>query len=202
MLKIDAHQHFWHYDPAAYPWITDELAMLKKDFLPVDLQPLLEGQGFAGCVAVQASQTEEETRFLLQLAEQHDFIKGVVGWVDLQDINVKHLLKPYADHPKLCGLRHVIHDEPDDQFMLRPEFMRGVKALQAFDLTYDILIFEKHLPATLQFVSYLPEIKMVVDHIAKPKNCQSCAIALAGKYAFAGTISQHLLQNLRHGDRS
>jgi L-fuconolactonase len=184
MQKIDAHQHFWHYSPEAYHWISDHMSVLKRDFLPADLQPLLQANGYAGCIAVQASQTEEETEFLLKLAEQHDFIKGVVGWVDLQDYSVKLTIKKWADHPKLCGFRHIIQDEPDDQFMLRPEFMRGVKALGAFNLPYDILIFEKHLPATLQFVSYLPDMKLVVDHIAKPK------------------IKQHELQNLRHGHRS
>lgn len=169
MQKIDAHQHFWHYSPEAYPWISDKMSILKRDFLPADLQPLLQANGYSGCIAVQASQTEEESRFLLELAGQNDFIKGVVGWIDLQDYHVKHAIKKWADHPKLCGFRHIIHDEPDDQFMLRPEFMRGVKALGAFNLPYDILIFEKHLPATLQFVSYLPDIKLVVDHIAKPK---------------------------------
>lgn len=169
MQKIDAHQHFWHYTPEAYPWISDEMSVLKKDFLPSDLQPLLQANGFSGCIAVQASQTEEETKFLLGQADQYDFIKGVVGWVDLQDFSVKHLIKKWIDHPRLCGFRHIIHDEPDDQFILRPEFMRGVKVLRDFNLTYDILIFEKHLPATLQFVSYLSDIRMVVDHIAKPK---------------------------------
>lgn len=169
MQKIDAHQHFWHYTPAAFPWISDEMAVLKKDFLPAHLQPLLQAHEYAGCIAVQASQTEEETSFLLGLADQYDFIKGVVGWIHLQDYNVKHAIRKWANHPKLCGFRHIIHDEPDDLFMLRPDFMRGVKALKEFNLTYDILIFEKHLPATLQFVSYLPDIKMVVDHIAKPK---------------------------------
>ncbi len=169
MRKIDAHQHFWHYTPEQYPWISDQMAVLKKDYLPANLHPLLKSSGFEGCVAVQASQHTAETEFLLKLAEAHDFIKGVVGWIDLQDINVNHHLKKWADHPKLCGFRHIIQDEPDDLFMLRPAFMRGVKALKSFNLTYDILIFEKHLPATLQFVSYLTDIRMVVDHIAKPK---------------------------------
>ncbi len=169
MTKIDAHQHFWHYTPQAYPWITEDLSVLKRDYLPADLQPLLQASGFAGCVAVQASQTEAETEFLLKLADSHDFIKGVVGWIDLQDYNVKHYLQQWAERPKLCGFRHIVHDEPDDAFLLRPEFIRGVKALQSFDLTYDILIFEKHLPAALSFVSYLPDAKLVVDHLAKPK---------------------------------
>ncbi len=169
MQKIDAHQHFWHYTPQTYPWITEDLALLKRDYLPADLQPLLQASGLGGCVAVQASQTVAETEFLLKLAEAHDFIKGVVGWIDLQDYNIKHTLQKWAERPKLCGFRHIVHDEPDDAFLLRPEFIRGVKALQTFDLTYDILIFEKHLPAALSFVSYLPDSKLVVDHLAKPK---------------------------------
>lgn len=172
MMKIDAHQHFWNYRPEAFPWISGQMAVLKKDFLPVALQPLLMAHQMTGCIAVQARQTEEETKFLLDLADQHAFIKGVVGWVDLQDIQVRHRIQKWANHPKLCGFRHIVQDEPDDYFMLRPEFMRGVKALKDYQLTYDLLIYEQHLPAALQFVSYLPEVKIVVDHMAKPHIAQ------------------------------
>lgn len=169
MLKIDAHQHFWKYDPVKLSWINDAMQILQQDYLPPDLKKEMDKAGFDGCVAVQASQSEEETDFLLQLAEQYDFIKGVVGWVDLCDFNVKSRLRHYAQSPKLCGIRHIVHDEADDYFLLRPDFMRGVNMLAEFDLTYDILIFEKHLPVTLQFVSYLPDCRLVVDHIAKPR---------------------------------
>lgn len=169
MLKIDAHQHFWKYDPAKLGWINNDMQVLKKDYLPPDLKAEMDKTGYDGCVAVQASQSEEETDFLLALAKQYEYIKGVVGWVDLCDYNVKSRLAHYAKQPKLCGIRHIVHDEADDYFLLRPDFMRGVKMLEEFDLTYDILIFEKHLPVTLQFVSYLPESRLVVDHIAKPR---------------------------------
>lgn len=168
MKKIDAHQHFWKYDPEALPWINDDMAVLKKDYLPPDLKAEMEKSGFDGCVAVQAAQTEEETNFLLDLADKYDYIKGVVGWVDLQDFSVKSRLAHFSKYPKMKGVRHIVQDEPDDEFLLNPDFMRGVKALPEFDLTYDILIFEKHLPVALQFVSYLPGCRLVVDHLAKP----------------------------------
>lgn len=169
MFTIDAHQHFWQYDPEQLSWIGDHMQILKQDYLPPDLKSEMDKSGFNGCVAVQASQSEAETDFLLNLANQYDYIKGVVGWVDLCDYNVKGRLRHYAQFPKLCGIRHIVHDEADDYFMLRPDFMRGVKMLPEFGLTYDLLIFEKHLPVALQFVSYLPECRLVVDHIAKPK---------------------------------
>ncbi|MDF9795600.1 L-fuconolactonase [Catalinimonas alkaloidigena] len=168
-MKIDAHQHFWKYDPLKLGWINDAMQVLKRDYLPPDLKREMDKTGFDGCVAVQASQSEEETDFLLAQAEQYNYIKGVVGWVDLCDYNVKNRLTHYAQFPKLCGMRHIVHDEEDDYFLLRPDFMRGVKMLKEFDLTYDILIFEKHLAVTLQYVSYFPESRLVVDHIAKPR---------------------------------
>lgn len=169
MIKIDAHQHFWKYDPKRFAWINDSMSVLKQDFLPPDLKEEMDKSGFDGCVAVQASQSEEETDFLLKLAAEYDYIKGVVGWVDLCDINVRSRLQHYAQEKKLCGIRHVVQDEPDDYFLLRPDFMKGVKMLPEFNLTYDILIFEKHLPVALQFVGYMPECRFVLDHIAKPR---------------------------------
>ncbi len=169
MRKIDAHQHFWKYDPQRLSWISDDMQILQQDYLPPTLKTEMDKAGFDACIAVQASQSEAETDFLLDLAAQYDFINGVVGWLDLCDPNVRSRLAHYAQFPKLCGIRHIIHDEADDCFMLRPDFMRGVKMLADFNLAYDILIVEKHLPATLQFVSYLPECRLVVDHIAKPK---------------------------------
>ncbi|MEQ9443556.1 MAG: amidohydrolase family protein [Cyclobacteriaceae bacterium] len=169
MKKIDAHQHFWQYRPHTHSWISEEMAVLRQDYLPADLAPLLEKSDCRGCVAVQASQTAEETEWLLSLADQHAFILGVVGWTDLRDFQVKHALQKLAQHPKLKGIRHVIQDEPDDQFMLDPAFLRGVKMLPQFGLTYDLLIYERHLPVALSFVSYVPEVSIVVDHIAKPK---------------------------------
>jgi L-fuconolactonase len=167
-MRLDSHQHFWHYSPAEYLWISDPMAVLKHDFLPEDLQPLLASIHFDGCVAVQARQNLEETRWLLELAEKHEFIKGVVGWVDLCSEKLPEQLQRFARHPKLAGVRHVVHDEPDDEFMLRPEFRRGVSQLREFDLTYDLLLFPKHLTAAVKLVREFPEQPFVLDHIAKP----------------------------------
>ncbi len=148
--------------------MTDLMAVLKKDFLPENLAPLLEQTGFQGTVAVQARQNLQETEWLLELAGQHDFIKGVVGWVDLRSPQVKAQLEAYAQHPKLKGVRHVVHDEPDDYFMLLPEFLRGLALLREFNLTYDLLLFPKHLPLAVEVVKQFPGQKFVLDHIAKP----------------------------------
>ena len=168
MIKIDTHQHFWKYDPEQLPWINEDMAVLKNDYLPPDLKAEMDKAKVDGCVAVQAVQSEEETNFLLDLAEEYDYIKGVVGWVDLQDFSVKSRLAHFSKYPKMKGVRHIVQDEPDDEFLLDPDFMKGVKALPEFDLSYDLLIFEHHLPVALQFVSFLPGCRLVVDHLAKP----------------------------------
>ncbi len=167
-MHIDAHQHFWVYDPREYDWIDDSIASLRRDFLPDELKPELERGGFRGCVAVQARQTIEETRWLLELAAASPFILGVVGWVDLQSPQVRSQLQAVAENPKLVGIRHVVQGEPDDRFMLRPEFLRGVALLEEFDLAYDILIYPKHLPAAAEFVGQFPRQRFVLDHLAKP----------------------------------
>jgi L-fuconolactonase len=167
-MRLDAHQHFWHYSPTEYTWITDNLGSLKHDFLPHDLEPLLAGIGFDGCIAVQARQNLEETRWLLELAEQHAFIKGVVGWVDLRSDRLAVQLERFASHPKLVGVRHVVHDEADDNFMLGAAFRRGIAQLLDFNLTYDLLLFPKHLPVAVQLVREFPNQPFVLDHIAKP----------------------------------
>lgn len=168
-MKIDAHQHFWKYSPETHGWIDDSMSVLKKDYLPTDLLPELKKSGYDGCVAVQAAQTEEESFFLLQLSDEYDFVKGVVGWVDLQAEDVSDRLAYFADHPKFCGIRHIVQSEPDDRFLLRPAFMRGIKALAEFDLTYDILTFVKQLPAAIEFAGKFPDQPFVVDHISKPE---------------------------------
>ncbi len=167
-MRIDAHQHFWRYTPEEYPWINDEMEALKKDYLPEDLHPCVQSADFDGTIAVQARQSLAETDWLLQLAEQHDFIKGVVGWVDLRSPDIHDQLERYAQHPKLKGVRHVVHDEPDDNFMLLPEFQRGIAQLNKFDQTYDLLLFPRHLPVAVKLVEKFPEQPFVVDHIAKP----------------------------------
>ena len=167
-MKIDAHQHFWKYSPDTHAWINEEMKVLKSDFLPEHLAPLLEKAGFDGCVAVQASQTNAENDFLLDLADNSDIVKGVVGWLDLQGENLEQELEKYSQHPKFCGLRHIVQDEPDDRFLLGDKFMQGIAQLKKYSLTYDILVFEKQLPAAVEFTKAFPEQPFVLDHIAKP----------------------------------
>jgi len=168
-MRIDAHQHFWRYNADEYGWIDDSMASLRRDFLPADLKPELDRAGFDACIAVQARQTLDETNWLLQLAAESPFIAGVVGWVDLRNANVRNHLKKLAQNPKLLGVRHVLQAEPDDRFMLQPDFLRGIAALEEFDLTYDILIFPRHLPIAIEFVERFPRQRFVLDHLAKPR---------------------------------
>jgi L-fuconolactonase len=167
-MHIDAHQHFWIYNPAEYDWIDDSMAALRRDFLPEDLKPQLESTGFDGSVAVQVRQTVEETRWLLELADSSPSILGVVGWVDLRSPDIRSQLKVFARNPKLVGIRHIVQSEPDDRFLLQPEFLRGVSVLEEFDLAYDILIYPKHLPVAAEFVERFPRQRFVLDHLAKP----------------------------------
>ncbi|MDQ6530416.1 amidohydrolase family protein [Flavobacterium sp. LHD-85] len=165
--RIDSHQHFWKFDPVRDSWIDETMQNIQRDFLPEDLQPLLKENQFEGCVAVQASQSEEETHFLLDLASKNDFMKGVVGWIDLRNENIGERLQFFSDQKKLKGFRHVVQGEADD-FMFGKEFRRGISALKSFNYTYDILIFERQLPAALSLVKDFPNQKFVIDHIAKP----------------------------------
>jgi L-fuconolactonase len=167
-MRIDSHQHFWKYNPAHQVWMTDAMAVLRRDYLPEELKPLLNAIQFDGTIAVQARQMVEETEWLLRLSDRHDFIKGVVGWVDLRSPMLREQLVTYSKHPKLVGVRHVVHDEPDDQFMLLPEFRRGIAQLREFGLTYDLLLFPKHLPVAVKLVTQFPDQPFVLDHIAKP----------------------------------
>jgi L-fuconolactonase len=167
-LFIDAHQHFWHYDPSKHVWMNESMGVLKTDYLPTDLAPLLQNCGLNGCVAVQANQAEEENTFLLNLGEKHALIKGIVGWVDLQSEQVESRLDYYTQFKLMKGFRHVLHDEADVDFMLRPAFLKGIGLLKKYGYTYDILIFPKHLPNTLKLVKAFPNQPFVIDHIAKP----------------------------------
>jgi L-fuconolactonase len=168
-MKIDSHQHYWYYNLKDYGWMGDNMSVIKRDFLPSDLLPELENINFDGSVAVQARQNMEETNWLLKLADEFPYIKGVVGWLDLQSETVETEIQKFAAHPKAVGARHVIHDEEDDNFMLRPEFIRGVKLLEKYNLAYDILIFPKHLQNTIKFVREFSENQtFIIDHIAKP----------------------------------
>jgi L-fuconolactonase len=167
-MRIDAHQHFWKYSPAAYDWIGEEMTVLKRDFMPGDLLPLLAANGFDGAIAVQACQTVEETQWLLELAKQSDFIKGVVGWVDLCAPDLPATLEALANQPRFVGVRHIVQGEPDDQFMLCNDFQRGIASLAGFGLTYDLLLYPRHLPVAVKLVQRFPQQPFVLDHIAKP----------------------------------
>jgi len=167
-MRIDAHQHFWTYQPQEYEWIDGSMGVLRRDFLPPDLHPLLQGNGFHGSVAVQARQTLEETRWLLELAAQFPFIRGVVGWVDLRAADLRVTLAALSKNLKLVGVRHIVQSEPDDRFLLRPDFLRGIGMLEQFGLAYDILIHTKHLEVAVEFVSRFPRQRFVLDHLAKP----------------------------------
>ncbi len=167
-MKIDAHQHFWHYDPAEYSWIGAGMEVLKRDHLPGDLAPLLHAAGLDGSVAVQARQSVEETRWLFELAAREPAIKGVVGWVDLRSADAGRDLERLVVDAKLRGVRHVVQDEPDDEFMLCADFLRGLSLLAEFGLSYDLLVFPRQLPAACRVVERLPQQRFVVDHIAKP----------------------------------
>lgn len=167
-MRIDAHQHFWQYNPAEYQWIDDSMKSLHRDFLPEDLRPLIERNDFHGSVAVQVRQTLQETRWLLDLAALHSWIVGVAGWVDLRSPEVRTQLKDLTRNPKLVGIRHIVQGEPDDRFLLQPDFLRGVSVLEEFDLAYDILIYARHLPVAAEFVERFPQQRFVLDHLAKP----------------------------------
>jgi L-fuconolactonase len=167
MMRIDAHQHFWEYNPRRDAWITDEMAVIRRDFLPADLESTLAANGTDGCVAVQADQSLEETRFLLDLAARHRFIQGVVGWVDLRSPQLDETLETLAADRRLRGIRHVAQAEPDD-FLAQDDVVRGIGRLGRFGLTYDILVFERQLPAAIALTSRLPDQPFVLDHLAKP----------------------------------
>ena len=167
-IKIDAHQHFWKFDPVRDSWITEEMAAIKKDFLPEDLRPILKKNNIDGAVVVQSDQTEVHNDFLLELASKNNFIKGIIGWVDLQAGNVQERLAFYKSFQLMKGFRHILQGEKDRSLMLKPAFIKGIAALKEFDYTYDILIYPDQLQFTEKFVTIFPEQKFVIDHIAKP----------------------------------
>lgn len=165
---IDSHQHFWIYAPDRHEWITEEMSVIRKDFLPADLEPILKENGMNGSVLVQVDQTEEENEFQLKNAEENDFIKGVVGWVDLQAADLDDKLDFYKQFKKLKGFRHILQGEKQRDFMLRPTFMDGIRKLKKYGFTYDILIYTDQLKFTKEFVAAFPDQPFVIDHLAKP----------------------------------
>ncbi len=167
-MIIDSHHHFWKYDPVEYDWIDDKMKVIRKDFLPGNLEREINNSGVDGVVTVQARQSIVETEWILNMASENDFIKGTVGWLPIADDNFKIHLEKYASHEKLVALRHVIQGEPDNNFILGEKFNKGISQLMEYDLVYDILIFERHLPQTIEFVKNHPNQVFVLDHIAKP----------------------------------
>jgi L-fuconolactonase len=168
-MNIDAHQHFWSYSAAEYPWIGPGMERLARDYLPGDLGPVAAAVGIGGTVAVQARQTLAETRWLLDLAEHHPLIRAVVGWVDLRSPEVAGELRELSSRPAFVGVRHVVQDEPDPRFLLGEEFVAGLRQLAPLGLTYDLLLYPLQLPAAVELVASLPEQPFVLDHLAKPQ---------------------------------
>jgi L-fuconolactonase len=165
---IDAHHHFWLYDPTRHEWITEEMSGIRKDFLPTDFEQILKQNGISGSVLVQVNQDEKENEFQLKNADENDFIKGVVGWVDLQANNIEERLEFYKQYKKMKGFRHILQGEADRAIMLKPAFMNGIRKLKKFGYTYDILIYPDQLKYTREFVAAFPDQPFVIDHIAKP----------------------------------
>jgi len=168
-MIIDSHQHFWKYEPVKHSWINDEMKVLQQDYLPEKLQKIYQENGIDGCLAVQADQSEDETDFLLELSTKYSFIKGIVGWIDLRAENLEERLQHYSQFKIIKGFRHVVQDEPDPNFIIGESFKKGIKLLQEYGFTYDILIFPTQLEATLKLVQEFPEHRFVIDHIAKPE---------------------------------
>lgn len=167
-MRIDSHQHFWELDVLPYPWMPPAPNPLRRNYLPPDLKPHLDGARFDGCVTVQAAQVDAEAEWMLGLADKYPFIKGVVAWVNLKDPNVGKRLDQLQKHSRFKGIRHLIHDEPDVKWALQPDVIRGLKELERRDIPYDLLLRPPHLPIVKPLVDALPKLRMVIDHIAKP----------------------------------
>jgi L-fuconolactonase len=166
-VNIDSHMHFWRYSRQEYGWIDETMRPLQRDFLPPDAAVVMREAGVDACVAVQARQTVEETRFLLELAARHQFIAGVVGWVDLRAADLDDQLAEMSSHRKLVGLRHIVQAEPDD-FLRHEDVRRGVATLERYGFAYDMLIYARQLPAAIDFAAALPAARLVLDHLGKP----------------------------------
>ena len=166
-MRIDAHQHFWRFDPVRDAWITPEMGAIRRDFLPADLAPLLAESGIDGVVAVQADQSLAETDFLLGLSAQHSFVKGVVGWIDLRAGDLARRLDGWSGHARLKGFRHIAQGEPDD-FLARDDVVRGIRTIGRLGYAYDILIYPRQLGAAVALVARCPDVRFILDHCAKP----------------------------------
>jgi L-fuconolactonase len=167
-MRIDAHQHFWNYEPVKHGWINNNMSVLKRDFLPQHIAGLLQDNNIDGCVSIQADQSENETMFLLGLAEQYSFIKGVVGWIDLQSQDVEERLEKFSGYQGLKGFRHILQDEDNRSLMLTTAFKKGISCLNKYDYTFDLLVYPDQLTYTLELVKLFPGQKFVLDHLGKP----------------------------------
>jgi L-fuconolactonase len=167
-MIIDADHHLWKFNEGDYTWMDESMSVLKQDYLPADLEEQLVRSGVTGTIVVQARQMLEETAWLLEMADRHQFIEGVVGWLDICSEKLTRQLEEFSSNPWLVGVRHVIHDEPDDEFMLRPAFIKGMEKLVQHNLAYDLLLFPRHLLWAHELVSLFPDQRFVLDHISKP----------------------------------
>jgi L-fuconolactonase len=167
-MILDSHLHFWNYELPKHDWIDDEMSAIRRDFMPADLRPILSANGIDGCIAIQAEQTLAETDFLLSIAAETDFVKGVVGWIDLRAESLEETLERYTHQPLLKGFRHVVQGEPDPFFLLQPNFLRGIDLIGQKGYSYDVLIFPHQLVSALELVKLFPNYKFVIDHLAKP----------------------------------
>lgn len=166
-MKVDTHVHFWQFDKQRDAWITDKMKILQKDYHPSHLIGTLQRNGIDACVAVQADQSELETHYLVELAKTHDFIRAAVGWIDLRSDSLEERLAYFSQYPIIKGWRHVVQAEPDD-FLLNSDFQRGVRMIGEQGYCYDILIYPRQLSAALKFVQAFPDMRLVIDHCAKP----------------------------------
>lgn len=167
-MVIDGHQHFWKYNPERHGWITDDMAAIRRDFLPKELEQIYRQNDIDGCVAVQVDQTEAETEYLLAFSRKYDFIKGIVGWVDLQAPDIKERLDHFSTETKVKGFRHIVQGESDPNFLLGQDFGRGIGRLKSYNFTYDILVYHHQLIQVEPFVAKFPGQLFIIDHIAKP----------------------------------
>jgi L-fuconolactonase len=169
-MRIDAHQHFWQLGQLDFSWLDQPpLAPIRRNFLPADLKPLLESAGIDKSIFVQTQHNVAENRWVLNLAEQHDWLAGVVGWVDLASSDCEEQLREFVDHPKFVGIRHVTQDEPDDNFIVREDVLRGLAVLEKHGVPFDLLFYVQHLRHAPTLGKRLPELKMVIDHCSKPR---------------------------------
>ena len=167
-MRIDAHQHFWKYAPTTHGWINDEMAVIRRDFLPNDLEPILSKHSIDGTVAVQADESIHETEFLLSLSEKHAFIKAVIGWIDLRSPQIHDQLAYFKKFRKLVGFRCIMQGQPDEAYLNNEIFIKNVALLKDFDYTYDLLVYHHQLPSLLKFIEKIPENRLILDHIGKP----------------------------------